>query len=124
MEDSEMPVQDLSGACVVEEESTEPPGENGQTTADDKTLTLPSDVHLNGNQVLTEDKTTSDANANDKVPEQKGDGDAIRVPNQPETATLLPQRKYSTPKPKHENVAKSKSVWTDIEVMYNETLHL
>ncbi|KAJ9166984.1 hypothetical protein P3X46_021673 [Hevea brasiliensis] len=137
MEDTEMPSQDqnlaggsdvnLVDASVQEEVSTDKlenqnASENGKTSAEDKTDTLPTDVPMSENQVEPDNKNALDANANvndavsNKLPEKKINVDATNVHNQPETVTPPPQRKYSAPRPKNESVSKSKSVWTDVEM--------
>ncbi|EEF52922.1 AT-rich interactive domain-containing protein 5 [Ricinus communis] len=143
MEDAEMPSQDLpagttdvslvDGVVSTEQpkENERNPSENGNTPAasseGDKTDTLPSDVYMSENQVLPESKTTTTAttgtNVNDansiKVRESKDDGDGgTIVHDQPEALAVTPlaPRKYSTPRAKHESGAKSKGVWTDVEM--------
>lgn len=132
MEDTEIPSQDLAGGSDVNlvdanvhegEVSDDRPqiqntSENGKTSAQDKTDVLPSDVHMSDNEVVPDNKTTPNVNVNDagsnKVLE-KNDGDGTAVHNLQETATT-PLRKYTTHRPKHESVTKSKSVWTDVEM--------
>ena len=113
------------------EENQKNPIENGTASASelDKTDALPTDVHMSENQPLPDNKsstsTTTDAAVNDaisiKVPENKDDGDgAVVLQNQPEALAVTPpaNKKHSTPRTKHESAAKSKGVWTDIEVLF------
>ncbi|XP_012073561.1 AT-rich interactive domain-containing protein 5 isoform X2 [Jatropha curcas] len=135
MEDTEMLSQDLEAgndvnlvdASVQEEVSYDRPQNqdasvNGKISAEDKTDALQSDVHMNENEVVPDNRTSTDATVNDTLSnealETKNDGDGMgtHVHNPVETVTPPPQRKYSNPRPKHESVAKLKSVWTDVEM--------
>uniref|UniRef100_A0A2P2KFP3 Uncharacterized protein MANES_05G129200 n=1 Tax=Rhizophora mucronata TaxID=61149 RepID=A0A2P2KFP3_RHIMU len=132
MEDTEMlPDQDLPGGSaanstdvnVHEQQPTtdvvesQRPVENHQTPTNDS----PSDIHMTDAQGAPNDNSsplhTNTNNAgDDQVPEKKRDEHVPVAQNQPELVTPLPHRKLYTPKAKHESGARSKSVWTDIEM--------
>ncbi|GLT94561.1 hypothetical protein SLE2022_122970 [Rubroshorea leprosula] len=135
MADTEMMEQDVAeasdvtlvDATVQEQESSCPPqvptpGDNSQSphlgTADDKTLTLPTDVKLSEPD-SHDDKSATDANtnANDtgltELEEKKSNGN----PNDGDTAPIAPaETEPLTPKAEGENVGKSKNWLLDPEM--------